>query len=479
MRDFGIVKPGTTLYIPFATYDSNDPTASVTITGFAVTDIEIYKDGGTTQRASDNGYALLDTDGTDFDGLTGIHGFSIDLADNTTAGFYAAGSQYWVVVSSITVDAGVVSFIAATFRIGMPDAILNTTIATLASQTSFTLTAGPAEDNALVGCAVYIHDVASAVQGGFAVISAYTGSTKTVTLTAGTTYTAAATDNISVLSPVNTKWFGATAVTGRDLGASVLLSSGTGTGQLDFTSGVVKSNLVQILATALTETAGQIAAAFKKFFDKATPTGTINSLPDAVAGTTGGVFIAGTNAATTVTTALTTTFTGNLTGSVGSVTGAVGSVTGNVGGSVASVATNGITATSIATDAINAAAVKADAVTKIQAGLATPTNITAGTITTVTNLTNAPTAGDLTATMKASVNAEVVDVLRTDTIPDSYSAHEALPTIAQAILAIHQFLMEREVSGTSVTVQKPDGTTTAMTLTLNSATDPTTVHRSA
>lgn len=35
--------------------------------------------------------------------------------------------------------------------------------------------------------------------------------------------------------------------------------------------------------------------------------------------------------------------------------------------------------------------------------LATPTNITAGTITTVTNLTNAPTAGDLTATMKTSV----------------------------------------------------------------------------
>jgi len=35
--------------------------------------------------------------------------------------------------------------------------------------------------------------------------------------------------------------------------------------------------------------------------------------------------------------------------------------------------------------------------------LATATNITAGTITTVTNLTNAPTAGDLTATMKTSV----------------------------------------------------------------------------
>ena len=34
---------------------------------------------------------------------------------------------------------------------------------------------------------------------------------------------------------------------------------------------------------------------------------------------------------------------------------------------------------------------------------ASPTNITAGTITTVTNLTNAPTSGDLTATMKTSV----------------------------------------------------------------------------
>lgn len=38
-----------------------------------------------------------------------------------------------------------------------------------------------------------------------------------------------------------------TAQTARDLGASVLLSSGTGTGQLDFTSGVVKANATQWL----------------------------------------------------------------------------------------------------------------------------------------------------------------------------------------------------------------------------------------
>jgi hypothetical protein len=37
--------------------------------------------------------------------------------------------------------------------------------------------------------------------------------------------------------------------------------------------------------------------------------------------------------------------------------------------------------------------------------VASPTNITAGVITTVTNLTNAPTAGDFTATMKTSLNS--------------------------------------------------------------------------
>jgi len=108
-----------------------------------------------------------------------------------------------------------------------------------------------------------------------------------------------------------------------------------------------KANLVSILGTALTETTGLIAAGFKKFFNVATPTGTINSIPGAVAGAAGGLFIAGANAATSVTTALTTNITGNITGnlsgSVGSVTGAVGSVTGAVGsvtGAVGSVTGN-------------------------------------------------------------------------------------------------------------------------------------------
>lgn len=118
----GSVPAGTTLYVPFATYGKTNG-ESITLTGLAVTDIEIYKNGSVTQRASDAGYALLDTDGIDFDGITGIHGFSIDLSDNTDSGFYAVGSWYWVVVSAVTVDSQTVNFIAATFRIAPAEGI--------------------------------------------------------------------------------------------------------------------------------------------------------------------------------------------------------------------------------------------------------------------------------------------------------------------------------------------------------------------
>lgn len=110
------VPAGDVLPIMFSTYDGGTG-ASLTMTGLAVTDIEIYKDGSVTQRASDAGYTLLDTDGIDFDGITGIHGFSIDTGDNTDASFYTVGAWFHVVVSAVTVDAQTVSFIAAAFRI--------------------------------------------------------------------------------------------------------------------------------------------------------------------------------------------------------------------------------------------------------------------------------------------------------------------------------------------------------------------------
>lgn len=106
-----------TVYFFFDTFSSDDPSASITLTGLATSDIEVYRDGGTTQRASDAGYTLLDTDGIDFDGITGIHGFSIDLSDNTDAGFYTTTGEFDVIVSSVTVDGATINFHAGSFSI--------------------------------------------------------------------------------------------------------------------------------------------------------------------------------------------------------------------------------------------------------------------------------------------------------------------------------------------------------------------------
>lgn len=56
---------------------------------------------------------------------------------------------------------------------------------------------------------------------------------------------------------------------------------------------------------------------------------------------------------------------------------------------------------------IKTQAVTAAAGVTFPTSIASPTNITAGTITTVTNLTNAPTSGDFTATMKTSIGTAV------------------------------------------------------------------------
>ena len=114
MINFGDVPIGTVLPVMFSSYDANG--ASVALSGLAVTDIEIYKGTSMTQRSSDAGYALLDTDGIDIDGIVGANAFSIDTGDNTDAGFYAAGSYYFVWVASVTIAGQTVNVCVAWFR---------------------------------------------------------------------------------------------------------------------------------------------------------------------------------------------------------------------------------------------------------------------------------------------------------------------------------------------------------------------------
>ena len=103
-----------TIDIPFNTFSSDDPSASVTATNLAAGDIKIHKDGSVTQRSSASGVTVS----VDFDGITGCHIAHIDLSDNTDAGYYANGSRYQVRVEGITVDAATLNPWIGAFSIG-------------------------------------------------------------------------------------------------------------------------------------------------------------------------------------------------------------------------------------------------------------------------------------------------------------------------------------------------------------------------
>jgi len=92
-----------------------------------------------------------------------------------------------------------------------PQVLQTTTIATLASQTSFTLTTGSADDDAYNNQMAIITDVSTGTQKAIGLISDYTGATKTVTLTVDpAVFVMAATDNISII-----------AITGSSIGVYV------------------------------------------------------------------------------------------------------------------------------------------------------------------------------------------------------------------------------------------------------------------
>lgn len=77
----------------------------------------------------------------------------------------------------------------------------------------------------------------------------------------------------------------------------------------------------------------------------------------------------------------------------------------------------------------------------------------------------------------APTAAEVFTAVATTAVTESYAADGAAPTFTQSLLLIQQMLSELSVSGTTATVKKLDGSTTAATLTLNDSTNPTSITR--
>ena len=85
-----------------------------------------------------------------------------------------------------------------------PQLLQSTTIATLASQTSFTLTAGSADDDAYNGAIVIVTDSATSTQKAVGTVSDYTGATKTVTLLSDPAiFTMAVGDTVDILAAIS------------------------------------------------------------------------------------------------------------------------------------------------------------------------------------------------------------------------------------------------------------------------------------
>jgi len=129
-------------------------------------------------------------------------GAGLDLGDGTTI------TEMLTAIAGKTADAG--SYNRATHSneaiadgesAAHPDILQTTTIATLTSQTVFTLTAGSSDDNAYNGAMAVITDSATAEQKAVADISDYDGGTKEVTLLADPAiFTMAVGDEISIIA---------------------------------------------------------------------------------------------------------------------------------------------------------------------------------------------------------------------------------------------------------------------------------------
>ena len=103
-------------------------------------------------------------------------------------------------------------------------------------------------------------------------ITDYTGSSKIANVSRNWV-TNPSSDSVFVIIPSGSVILAAT----QDLwapakaGDAMLITEGTTTGKLDVTSGVIKANLVQILAATITGTAAKLVASFTAFFNVASP----------------------------------------------------------------------------------------------------------------------------------------------------------------------------------------------------------------
>ena len=118
----------------------------------------------------------------------------------------------------------------------------------------------------------------------------------------------------------------------------------------------------------------------------------------------------------------------------------------------------------------------AAALATAQADLNTITGSDGVTLATAQPLYAPAVAGNAMA-LTSGERTTLAGVVMTTQMTESYRADAAAPTIAQALCETLGHLGEASISGTTKTVKKFDGSTSAATYTLNDATTPTAITR--
>ena len=157
---------------------------------------------------SDTADILTDTGTTLDTKLNDIQGATFDTATDSLEAIRNRGDAAW------TTGAGG----------SPPQLLLNTTIASLASQTSFTLTSGSTDDKTYNGAMIIITDSATATQKAVGSVSTYIGSTKTITLESDPgVFTMSAGDTVDIIANISSSAAASTSSTST----SILSTGGT------------------------------------------------------------------------------------------------------------------------------------------------------------------------------------------------------------------------------------------------------------
>ena len=388
--------------------------------------LSVYKDNSTTQ--STTGVTLT----ADFDAVTGLNHFAIDTSADGT--FYSAGSFFSIVITTGTVDSvSVVGTVVAEFTLRKSSALKPAT----AGRTLVVDAAGLADANAV--------KVGPSGSG--------------------------------------------TAQTARDLGASVLLSSGTDTGQVLLTSGKVDVNDktgfalssagVQAIWDALSSALTTVGSIGKRLVDYLT--GDAYARLGAPAGASVSADIA------SIKTDTGTTIPGRLPAAL---------VGGRMDAYVGAMAANVLDSSALATSAV--AEIQTGLSTLDAAGVRTALGLASANLD--TQLGALATAAALSSVALSSVASTASAIkLQTDNLPadpadqsaveaaiaaslttslaESYRTAGATGSVAQLLYELVAHAGEAVISGTTKTINKLDHVTPAATFTLDDATNPSSITR--